>query len=124
MIWEARAALGPLECDPVRAKTLADKAKQLARNEGAKALGFDITGTYDSEFTGKHPIITRQYALSDQNNPQLVIRQDGQKITGVDGSGTAIFEGTRIENVIEFKFSDPQTSNKELEGEWSVGLMD
>jgi hypothetical protein len=29
--------------------------------------------------------------------------------------------GTRIKNVIKFKFSDPHTSNRELEGEWVVG---
>ena len=121
LIWEARAALEPLECDPVKAKILANKAKLLARTVGAKALGFDITGTYDSEFTGEHPIVARHYTLRDQHKPQLVIRQDGQKITGVDGSGTAVLVGTRIENVIKFKFSYPQDFNKELEGEWLVG---
>lgn len=121
MIWEARAALEPLVCDPVKAKTLADKANRLARNEGAKALGFDITGTYDSEFTGEHPIVARHYTSIGQHKPQMVISQDGQKITGVDGSGTAILVGTRIENVIKYKFSYPQTFNRELEGEWVVG---
>jgi len=120
LIWEAQAALDPLECDPVKAKILANKAKLLARTVGAKALGFDITGTYNSEFAGEHPIVGRYYTLSDQSEPQLVIKQDGQKITGVDGSGTAVLVGTRIENVIKFKFSYPHTSG-ELEGEWVVG---
>jgi hypothetical protein len=91
LIWEARIALEPQECDPVKAKVLADKASQLAQTEGTKALGFDITGIYNSAFTGDHPIVARHYTLSDQHKPQMVIRQDGQKITGVDGSGSAFW---------------------------------
>jgi len=118
LIWEALAALQPLECDPGKAKILANKAKLLAQTVGAQALGFDISGTYDSEITGMHPIVERYNTLIDQHKPKLIIKQDGQKITGVDTSGTVLLVGTRVKNVIYFKFSYPDIPNRELEGKW------
>ena len=50
----------------------------------------------------------------------MVIRQDGQKITGVDGSGTAVLVGTRKRTAIKFKLSYRQASSRELEGELIV----
>ena len=54
LIWEAERALGPLECDPVQSMVLAEKAKEIAIEEGAKILDFDISGNYGSEISGDH----------------------------------------------------------------------
>jgi hypothetical protein len=122
--WEAERVLGPLECDPVRSLTLAEKARELAIEEGAKILGFDISGDYGSEISGNHPVITMLRELSNGPNPKIVIRQDGKIITGTDSSGRGVLAGVRPDNrfrtdvKFEFKFSYPQTIAGEIEGEW------
>jgi hypothetical protein len=122
LIWEAQRALGPPECDSIRAKILAEKAKQIAEDEGAKALGYDITGTWVFEITSNHPDF---FYKTEQRNRNLKIDERGNQIMATDSSGEAILEGQRIEDsayrsTIKFKFSSPLYSKNQLEGEWTV----
>lgn len=125
LIWAAETAIGPPECDGVRAKILADKAKQVAEEEGAKVLGYNLTGIYISEITGSHPVITKYFGENGNLEPRLTIEQRGNRITGTDSSGNAILKGSRFEDTefnsaVEFKFSFPSTFKTELKGEWVI----
>jgi hypothetical protein len=122
LIWEAERALRPTECDPVRARILAEKAKQIAEDEGAKALGYDITGTWVSEITSNHP---DYFNKKEQRNLKLKIDERGNQITATDSSGEATLEAYRIEGFqyptsVKFKFSSPLVSINQFEGEWEV----
>jgi hypothetical protein len=122
LIWEAQRALGPPECDSIRAKILAEKAKQIAEDEGANPLGFDITGTWISEITSNHP---DYFNKKEQRNLKLKIDERGNQITATDSSGEATLEAYRIEGFqyptsVKFKFSFPLLSINQLEGEWEV----
>lgn len=122
LIWEADRAIRPPECDPVRAKILAEKSKQIAEDEGRIALGFDITGTYISEVSGE---LRKYFKEMGQIEPKLRIEQNGSTVTGKDFSGNVILKGHRtdeseIRSVIKFKFFIPHISRNELEGEWVV----
>jgi len=119
LVWEARRALGPLECDIIRAKILAKKAKQIAEDEGAKALGYDITGIWVSKITSNHPDF---FSKEEQRNLELNIDERGNQITATDSSGESALEAYRIEdsvyrNEIKFKFSSPLIPTNHLEGE-------
>lgn len=122
LIWEAQRALSPLECDSIRAKILAEKAKQVAEDEGATALGYDITGIWDSEITSNHRDF---FNKKEQQNLQLIIDERGKQIRATDSSGEVVLDAYRIEaspykREIKFKFSSPLASIKQLEGEWEV----
>jgi len=122
LIWEAQRALGPPECDSIRAKILAEKAKQLAEDEGAKPLGYDITGTWISEITSNHP---DYFSKKEQRNLKLRIDERGTQITATDSSGEATLKAYRNEEFqyptsIKFKFSFPLVSINQLEGDWEV----
>jgi hypothetical protein len=125
LIWAAETAVGPPSCNSVRAKALADEAKQVAADEGAKVLGYDLTGIYVSEITGDHPVITKLFGENRHLEPKLTIEQRGNRITGTDSSGKATLKGSRSEsnlfsNVVAFKIAFPSTFKDELEGEWVV----
>jgi hypothetical protein len=122
LIWEAQQAMNPLECDSIRAKILAEKAKQIAEDEGAKPLGYDITGTWLSKITSNHSDF---FNKKEQRNLKLIIDEHGNQITATDSSGKATLEAYRIEGFqykseIKFKFSSPLISVNQLEGEWKV----
>ena len=55
LIWEAEKALGPVECDPIRAKILVDKAKQVAVDEGNLVL-FDRYKKAQEKFLSRQSV--------------------------------------------------------------------
>jgi hypothetical protein len=121
-IWEAQRALGRPECDSIGAIILAEKAKQIAEDEGAKALGYNVTGTWVSEITSNHPDF---FNKKEQRNLKLKIDERGNQITATDSSGEVILDAYRIEDSpykreIKFKFSFPPVLVNQLEGEWKV----
>ena len=131
LIWEAERAIGPLECDPVRSKILSDKAKDLALGEGARSLGFDISGTYEASIVGidDHPAIAMLFEKSEDSGPVFVIEQIDSRITGSDGSGTAVLEGTRMRDpsssfsnreIVRFRFFFPESPANQITGEWKI----
>jgi len=122
LIWEAQRALGPPECDSIRAKILAEKAKQIAEDEGAKLLGYDITGTWGSKMTSNHP---DYFNKKEQRNLKLTIDERANQITVTDSSGKAALEAYRTEGflyptTVKLKFSFPVVSINQLEGRWEV----
>ena len=122
LAWEARRALWPPECNSIRAKSWAKKAKQVAEDEGAKALGYDITGTWVSKITSSHPDF---FNNKDKRELKLIIDERGNQITATDSSGEAALEayrieGSRYDREIKFKFSFPLVSINQLEGKWKV----
>jgi hypothetical protein len=126
LIWQAEQALDSPTCDAGKGTAIANQALTLAEKEGAKAIGVDISGTFNVSIISSEPEYfgtARKYSL------KVRIEQNGDEFSGFDPDGEKVIDGWRIRASTQptrfsVKFSSPDVMPNEIMGELRTFIED